>query len=283
MSVNKTVIKEYFTITISIILMVLGTCIFKFPNNFSFGGITGYATIVSRLTPMSLSTFTIFCNFILVILGFIFLGKGFGLKTVYASFIFSVGIKIFENYNRIPLPLTNQPFLELLFAILIPGVGSAILFNIGASSGGTDIVAMMLKKYTPWHIGTVLFLVDFVSVIMAFIVFSPETGLFSMLGLLCKSLIINSVIESVNLCKCFTIICENPEPICDYIINQLNRSATTYNATGAYKHHNKTIVLTTMKRTEALKLRTFIREESPNSFMIITSSSEIIGKGFISI
>lgn len=105
-------------------------------------------------------------------------------------------------------PLTREPLLELIFAILLPGVGSALLFHIGASSGGTDIVAMILKKYTSCNIGTVLLVVDMAAVIMAFFVFGPETGLFSSLGLMAKSLVIDDVIENINLCKCFSIICD---------------------------------------------------------------------------
>ena len=127
-----------------------------------------------------------------------------------------------------------------------------------------------------------LLLVDLVAVVMSFFVFGPETGLFSLLGLMCKSLVIDSVIESINMCKCFTIICDDPQPICDFIIHELLRSATTYEATGAYAHRHKTIILTTMSRGQALRLRNFVRETEPQSFMVITSSSEIIGKNFLS-
>ena len=130
----KSIIIEYMIITASIIFMAIGTCVFKFPNNFSFGGITGYATVVSRLTHLSNSTFVNIANIILLTLGFITIGKNFGIKTVYASLLLSISISVFERYFPISTPITDEPLLELIFAIIIPGIASAILFNIGASS-----------------------------------------------------------------------------------------------------------------------------------------------------
>lgn len=272
---------EYGVITVSIWIMVIGIYFFKFPNNFAFGGVTGFASVVSALTHWSASGFTAIANMVLLVLGFLFLGRGFGLKTVYASVLLSCSLSFLEWVCPMKGTLTKEPLLELIFAILLPGVGSAILFHIGASSGGTDVVAMVLKKYTSLNIGTVLFFVDLTAVIMAFFIFGVQTGLFSVLGLMAKSLVIDDVIENINLCKCFLIICDHPDSICRYIITDLNRSATIYEAQGAFTHHRKTVVLTTMKRSQALKLRNHIRRVEPNAFILISNSSEIIGKGFL--
>lgn len=271
---------EYILITVSIIIMAIGVYFFKFPNNFSFGGVTGYSKIVEHFTGISATMFTHFTNIFLLVLGFIFVGRKFAAKTVYATFLFSLALIYFERNVSIAKPITNQPLLELIFAVLIPSVATAFLFNIGASSGGTDIVAMILKKYTSLDIGSMLFLVDVVSVVLSFFVFGVTTGLFSMLGLIAKSLVIDDVIESINMCKCFTIVSDNPKPICDYIIYHLGRSATIYEATGAYRQEKKKIILTTLDRLQAIKLRNFIKENDTKAFMIITKSSEIIGKGF---
>lgn len=280
--IHKTV-KEYTVITISIWIMVVGIYFFKFPNNFAFGGVTGFSTVVSRITPISAGDFTFVANTALLVLGFLFLGRNFGIRTVYASMLMSFSISFLERYCPIELPMTDEPLLELMFAIFLPAVGSAILFNIGGSSGGTDIIAMILKKYTSLNIGSVLLLVDITAVLMSFVIFGPATGLYSSLGLLAKSLVIDGVIENMNLCKCFTIICDDPEPICEFIIKELNRSATVYHAQGAFTHNQKTIILTTMKRTQALRLRNYIKEKEPTAFILISNSSEIIGKGFLSI
>lgn len=272
---------EYGVITLSIWIMVIGIYFFKFPNHFAFGGVTGFSTVVSEVTSWSAGDFTSFVNTALLILGFVFLGKEFGLKTIYASMLMSISLSILERVCPLTRPLTTQPLLELIFAVFLPGVGTAILFNIGASSGGTDIIAMILKKHTSMNIGTVLMLVDVAAVVSSFFVFGPETGLFSTMGLAAKSLVIDDVIQNMNMCKCFNIICDNPDPICDYIINTLHRSATVYHAQGAFSHHEKTVIMTTMKRSQALKLRNYIRGIEPTAFMLISNSSEIIGKGFL--
>lgn len=272
---------EYGIITLSMWIMVAGVYFFKFPNHFAFGGVTGFSTVVSALTHWSASDFTSIVNTVLLILGFLFLGKDFGLKTVYASMVMSISLSLLERICPMKTPLTSEPLLELMFAIFLPAVSTAILFHIGASSGGTDIIAMILKKHTSLNIGTVLMLVDVAAVVSSFFIFGPETGLFSTIGLAAKSLVIDDVIENINLCKCFNIICDNPEPICDYIIHTLNRSATVYHAEGAFSHNEKTVIMTTMKRSQALKLRNYIRSIEPTAFMLISNSSEIVGKGFL--
>lgn len=272
---------DYAMITFSIWIMVVGIYFFKFPNNFAFGGVTGLAAVISRLTPWSAGDFTFIVNMGLLGAGFIFLGKEVGVKTVYASLLVSLSLTVLERIYPLAGALTHEPLLELVFAILLPGLGSAILFNIGASSGGTDIIAMILKKHTSLNIGTALLVVDIASVLLSFFVFGPATGLFSSLGLLAKSFVIDGVIESMNLCKCFNIVCDNPDPICEYIINHLHRGATVYEAHGAFSRHNKTVIMTTMKRSQAIKLRNYIKTVEPTAFILISNSSEIIGKGFL--
>lgn len=281
---KKTIIQkltEYVLITASILIMVVGTYFFKFPNHFAFGGITGFSTVISAITGITASDFTFIANMVLLVMGFVFLGTDVGIKTVYGSVLMSFALSILERLVPMTGPLTDEPFLELVFAILCPAVGSAILFNLGASSGGTDILAMILKKHTSMHIGTALLAVDVVAVTMAFFIFGPATGLYSILGLLAKSLMIDGIIENINMCKCFNIICDSPDPICDYIMNELHRGATVYEARGAFSHHKKTVIVTMMKRAQAVKLRNYIRQVEPGAFILISNSSEIIGKGFM--
>ena len=277
----KSKLRHFFLLTFSTLVMAAGTYFFKFPNHFTFGGITGLAVLVAKTGVMSAGDFNFITNMILLIIGFFILGKKFAAKTAYCSILLSVALSALERIYPMSAPLTNQPMLELCFAIALPSLGSAILFNIGSSSGGTDIIAMIMKKHTSMNIGTVLMLVDVASVLASFFIFDAETGLFSTIGLAAKSLVIDDVIENINLCKCFNIICDNPDPICDYIIHTLNRSATVYHAEGAFSHNDKTVIMTTMKRSQALKLRNYIRKIEPTAFMLISNSSEIVGKGFL--
>lgn len=271
---------DYTILTLATLFMVVGIYVFKFPNNFSFGGVTGLAVVLGQVLSLSASSYTFIINMVLLVLGFLFLGRSFGVKTVYVSVLTSVALSFMEWAFPMSGPLTGQPMLELIFAVVMPALSSAIMFNIGASSGGTDIIAMILKKYTSVNIGTALFLVDVLVTVSACFVFDIQTGLFSFCGLMAKSLVIDNVIESINLCKYFTIITEHPEPICDFIHHSLNRSATIFRAEGSYTHAEKDIILTVMNRYQAVQLRNFIRRTEPGAFMMICNSSEIVGKGF---
>ncbi len=281
MTMKKTeTVREYGILTMATLLLVVGVYVFKFPNNFSFGGVTGIAVVLAEVSGLSASTYTFIINMALLAVGFLFLGTSFGIKTVYVSVLMSVGLSAMETLFPMEAPLTQQPVLELIFAIFLPALSSAILFNIGASGGGTDIVAMILKKYTPVNIGTALFLVDLGIVVASCFVFDVTTGLFSFTGLLAKSLVIDNVIESINRCKCFNVVCDDPEPICNFIRDELKRSATVYQAQGAFTHAPRTVILTVLKRGQAVQLRNFVKKTEPGAFMMITNSSEIIGKGF---
>ncbi len=275
------VIRDYALITAAVEIMVIGIYFFKFPNHFAFGGVSGFSSVISRMTGITAAAFTNIANYALLVIGFIFLGRSVGIRTVYATILMSASLYFLELYVPMPVPLTDEPLLELLFAIACPAIGSAILFNISASSGGTDVIAMILRKYTSIHIGTALLIVDLASVILAFFVFDPSTGLYSLLGLIGKSIGIDSLIESMNRSKCFTIICDDPERICSYIINDLKRSATVYHAQGAFTHQPKTVIISAMKPHQAIHLRNYIRQNEKGAFIQITNSSEIIGKGFM--
>ena len=272
--------KDYIVITLAVIIMDLGIYAFKFPNHFSFGGVSGLAVVLNEILGISAAQINLVINLALLVIGFAVLGKSFGLKTAYATVLSSVVLSLMEKMMPISAPLTNQPMLELAYAIALPAVAAAMLFYVDASGGGTDIIAMILKKYTKLNIGGALFLVDLFIVLASCLVFDAQTGLFSLCGLLAKSLVVDNVIESINMCKYFTIICNDPEPICEFITRKLNRSATVYHAEGAYQHNDKAVILSVMKRSQAVELRNFIHENQPSAFIAITNSSEIIGKGF---
>lgn len=279
----KSQLKNFVLLTLSTLVMAVGIYFFKFANNFTFGGITGLAVLVARLCPISAGDFSFIANMILLLIGFIILGKKFAAKTAYSSILLSVTLSALERIYPMSHPLTDQPILELAFAIAVPSIGSAVLFNIGASSGGTDIVAMIMKKYTSMDIGKALLATDFIVTLAGCFVFDIETGLYSFLGLALRSFMIDGFIESLNLSKYFNVVCSNPKPICDFIRDDLNRSATIVLAQGAFSGEDKYILLTALNRMEAIKLRNFIKENSPDAFLLISNTSEIIGKGFHSI
>lgn len=273
--------KEFGLLNLGILLLAVGVYFFKFPNHFTTGGVSGisiiFGKLISFLTP---ATMMFLVNGILLVVGFWFVGKSFGVKTVYASLMFSLETFLFELLLPMETPFTDQPLLELLFAIALPAIGSAILFNLNASSGGTDIIAMILKKYTHINIGTSLLITDIVIAASAFFVFDMKTGLFSIFGLTLKAFIIDSVIENINLCKYFTIVTTKPKEVCDFVINDLKHTATLLKGTGVYSSSETNIILVACRRGEALRLKREVKKIDVNSFMFITNTSEIIGKGF---
>ena len=273
-------LKHFFLLTASTLLMAFGTYFFKFTNNFTFGGITGLAVLVAKTGLMSAGDFNLVASMILLIAGLIILGKEFAARTAYCSILLSIALSVMERLWPLSEPLTSQPMLELCFAIALPALGSAVLFNIGSSSGGTDIIAMILKKYSSFDIGRALMISDAVITTASFFVFDIETGLYSFLGLAIRSFMIDNFIESFNLSKYFNVVCDHPEPICDFIVHTLGRSASVCLAKGAYSGKDKYLILTALNRVQAVKLRNFIKNEEPDAFILISNTSEIIGKGF---
>lgn len=272
--------KDYIVITLAVIIMDLGIYAFKFPNHFSFGGVSGLAVVLNEILGISAAQINLVINLALLVIGFAVLGKSFGLKTAYATVLSSVVLSLMEKMMPISAPLTNQPMLELAYAIALPAVAAAMLFYVDASGGGTDIVAMILKKYTTIDIGTALLISDVAIVALSFIAFDVRTGLFSVCGLLAKSIFVDRTMDQMRLCKYFTIISSDPEPICDFIQNVLNRSTTLYNAEGGYSHENKKVILCALDRRQAVILQRFIRQTDDSAFIMITRSSETFGKGF---
>lgn len=279
----KSKLKNFSLLTISTLIMAVGIYFFKFANNFTFGGITGIAVLVTKFLPISSSDFSFVVNILLLIIGWIVLGKSFAEKTAYSTILLSVSLSLLERIYPMSHPLTNEPLLELIFAILLPALGSAILFNIGASSGGTDVIAMILKKYTSVDIGKGLMISDLIFTLAGFLVFNVKTGLYSLLGLIMRSALIDNFIESFNRSKYFHVVTSNATCICDFIQNDLQRGATIVNATGAFTGDDKYIILTVLSPSQAVKLRNFIKEHDPKAFLLISNTSEIIGKGFHSV
>lgn len=273
---------EILLLTLGTVLVAVGVYFFKFPNNFSTGGVTGIAVILSAFFPtVSTSTFASIVNLAFLVVGFVALNRGFGLRTIYCSLLFSGLLSLLDWLVPLEAPLTDQPVLELFFAVLFPAIGSAILFNTQGSTGGTDILAMILKKYSSLDIGRALLCCDVLIAASTLLVYNIRTGLFSLLGLILKSVLVDSVIESLNRKKSFTVITTQPQVACDYITRILKRGATFWQAEGAYTHEQKYVVLTVLSRGQAAALRRHLKQEDPQAFMLIENSSEIFGKGFM--
>lgn len=265
-------------------LTAAGIHFFKTPNKFALGGTSGLSILLASLFPgLEVGSALFVVNTILVVLGLIFLGwKTMGV-TVYSSFALSAMVWVCEWVYPMKTPFTNDTLLELLFAVLLPAAGSALVFNVGGSTGGTDIVAMILNKYTSIEIGKALTATDFLIVAGAWVLYGVRTGLYCMLGLLLKAFLVDNLIESINLRKVVTVISKRPNDVKEFILKELNRSATVYTAKGAYTGAEEEVFTTVLTRRQAVALRNHLRRIDPAAFLTIVNSSEIVGKGFRSL
>ena len=258
-------LRFFATLNLGIFLTSLGVELFKSPNHFALGGTSGMSIILATLFPgLPVSAFMWVINAILVVLGLVSLDRKTMGWTVYTSFALSAYISL----------------LELIFAVLLPAVGSAIVFNIGASTGGTDILAMILKKHTSLEIGKALMVVDSLIVAAAAVIYGPRTGLYCVLGLLAKAFFVDVFIESINTLKVCTVISRNPDEVLRFIVTVLHRTATVRKEWGGFSGREERVLVTVLSRREATKLRNQLRRSDPSAFITIVNSSEIIGRGF---
>lgn len=281
---TKNFMKDFLLINIGLILVGIGICIFKIPNNFATGGVSGLAIIISSFFPrIDVGPMMLIINILLMLVGFLFLGRDFGSKTIYSSFALSGIVWFTQKTFPINVSLTGDLMLELIYSIIFPAVGSAIIFNCNASTGGTDIIAKIISKSTRLDIGKTLLLSDFIIAAGAGAVFGMRIGLYSVLGLIIKSFMIDLVIEGLNVKKQMVIISSKPDEIKNYIVNIIKRGATVYKAEGAFTSKQEVVINTVLNRRQAIRLRSYIRSVDGSAFITISNTSEIIGKGFRSI
>ena len=277
-------IKEFAVMTFAVTLIAAGIYFFKIPNNFSTGGVSGISVIFGALFHgISAGGFIFIINMLLLVAGFAVIGRDFGAKTVYCSMLMSCMVVLFEKIFPMSAPLTSQPMLELVFAIILPAAGSALLFNCGASTGGTDIVAMIIKKYLRINISKALFISDFLIVMLTAFVFGTETWLYSMLGFSAKVFLMNNILSDMNMSKYCTVITqpEHEEKIKGFITNTLKKSATVSDSyTGAYMHDKKSVLLVALSPRQARLLKDYVKSVDDKSFIIINNVGDVSGKGF---
>lgn len=274
--------KKFLLMSFAAILMANGTHFFKYPNHFVIGGVEGASILLSNSLPLSPAFITLVLNVSLLILAYFILGKKFVLKTGYVSILNSLTALALSKIIPHTTPFTDNKLLELFCAVLIPALGSSILFYLSASSGGTDIIAMIINKYTNLNIGKSLLIGDSILTLLSIKTFGIEIGILSCLGLLMKGLVVNEFIKSFNTAKLFLIITSKQEEISVFIRDKLNRSATVLESTGLYYKKEQSVFLCVTNDYEAALFRKYIKEIDPHCFITVIDTSSIIGKGFYS-
>lgn len=273
--------KEFLYINFGIFIMATSFHFFTAPNKFTLGGVSGISILITNYIPnLSIGSINIFFNIILFIIGIMFLEKQAMLKSAYGSLVFSFMIYILENLIPINETLTNNQLLELIYSVFIPGIGISIVFSYGGTTGGTEILAKIINKYFKIKLSVSLLILDFTIASLSLLIYNIEIFLFSMLGVFIKSFTLDSFMETINLNKIVVITCEDPEPIVNFITNNLKRGATCHNAKGVYTNKDKIVITTILSRKQAANLQNYVDNLDKNTFITISNSSRIIGKGF---
>ena len=281
--VLKTVL-YWAVLNVGIFLLSFGVYLFEAPNGFAMGGVGGISIVLAPIiTPhvpwLTQSVILVILNALLLIIGFIFLGKEVTGKTLICTGLYSGEVWLMSFIHPMEAPITDNRLLEMIFAVIIMGSGSAIIYNCRASSGGSDIIALIVKKYTGLHIGSAVLVSDFVVACLAFMT-SIEIGLLSILGLAMKTFVIDGVIDNITKTKYVTIITSNPDVVAKVILENIKRGFTRFEGQGGYSGEPRTVILTVCRRTQAARLKMKLREVDPTAFVIITNVNEILGKGF---
>lgn len=280
----KKKIKEYILINLGLFLVALSIYLILAPNRLAPGGISGLAIVVNHFLPkIPVGALMMCSDIILFIIGFIFIGKEFGAKTIYSSFTLSGMVYLLQKYHPMKEPFSHDILAQLIFATCISAVGMAIVFQQNACTGGTDIIAKILNKYFNINLGKGVLMCDIIIAISSGFVFGIESGMYGVLGVFLNGIVIDKVIENLTLNKEVVIVSNNSDDIKEYIVNELERGATIYSAKGAFTNEEKEVIRTILGRKEFGKLKKYIKGIDENAFITVNHVHETFGEGFLNI
>lgn len=269
-------LKEYLFIIVGATLVALAYNMFLLPAKLAAGGISGVSTILYEQYQWEPAYTQLIINIPIFIIGLITLGKDFSWKTllgtVWVPFIIWLSADI-------PYTITN-PFLGSVYGGIILGIGLGTVYKGNGSTGGTAAIAQIVKKFTGLSSGYSQLVVDGVVVVSSIIVFSLELTLFALICIYITSKVIDMVQLRTASTKLIMIITENEEKVQQLIQNKIDRSLTKIRSVGGYSEQDKTMILCVAENTEAIRLRKFLLQEEPTSFVIFIDASEILGRGF---
>lgn len=272
-------IKEYLLTTIGTALTAIALEYFFFPADIAAGGVSGIGLVINKLLGLDTSIVVLILNISLFILAFLVLGKSFGAKSIYATIMLSVFMWIIERFFT-PGVLTENMFLASFFGSIILGMGAAIVFHQGASTGGTSIIASIISKFTPIGIGISVLLTDSFVCILAISVFGVDKGLFGFFSVILIGLVIDKFIDGFNTCKQVFIITSKEKAIVNHIIKKIDRGCTVLNGHGGYTGSDVKIIYTVLNSNEFIALKKDVKEIDPDAFVTVNESTEVLGKGF---
>lgn len=273
--------KKLLIITLGTLIMSLAVVCFYIPNNVAAGGVSGISIVLHNIFPfLNIGLTTLVLNIFLFIIGFLVLGKEFGFLTLYGSIAYSTWIIILGKFIVINEPLINELIVSIICGGLLTGTGMAFIYYQNASSGGTDILAKILHKYTKIDIGKSGFIIDGLVVLGVFIFIGPGKGVYSIMATLITAFLIDELIKGFEVRIKMTVITSETEKVNKYITEHLNRGSTIYKILGGYSNQEKEQIVTILHRSEYLKMKEYIESIDKRAFVYISTVNEVIGEGF---
>lgn len=277
-------LKDYIIITIGVLLVASGLYFFMMQNNIAAGGISGLAMVLNHYIPwLPVGGMMFIIDGVLFVVAFLVIGPDFGGRTIYSSLLLSSTTFLLEKFVPMKESLTGDMFMEMIFGIIISAIGLAVIFNKNASTGGTDIIAKILNKYFQVNMGKGVLMADLVVVTMAMAAFGLRQGLYALFAVILNGMVIDRAIEGLNSCKQVKIISDKYLVIENFILEDLGRGATVYNATGSFSQNEIKVLETIVSTKEFIKIKNYIKEIDPNAFVMVADVHETLGEGFKSI
>ena len=271
-------LKKYIIITTAAFIYAAGVSLFVDPNNMAPGGVTGISVILSRIIPLSTGTLILLLNIPIFVYAIWKFGLRFTISTIYATALISVFTNILSSFQA----ATSDRLLAALAGGILSAVSIGMIFRVGATTGGMDIIVKALRLRLP-HLktGNLFFIADAIVVTMSGVVFRDiDAALYAAITVSCASFTLDVVLYGRDEAKLLYIISNRPEEITARILKELDIGTTLIDGRGAYSGDDKQVIMCAMKKTVYPRVEIIVREEDPDSFMIITSASEIFGEGY---
>ena len=268
--------KEFIVITFATLIVSAAVFFFLIPSQVSVGSISGLAMILGNIIPLHISIITFILNGLLLIIGFLLIGKEFGAKTVYTSLLLPLFLRIFEIWFPDFSSINGDPFLDMVCYIFVVSIGLAILFRENASSGGLDIVAKLLNKYFRMDMGKAMALPGMCVALSSILFYDKKLVVLSLLGTYLNGLVLDHFIFGLNLKKRGCIISQKEAEIRSFILNRLHSGATIYEGRGAYDGQPKTEIITIVDKNEYALLMSYLLKTDPSAFVTVYTVSEVI-------
>ena len=272
----RSTLKEFTFITAGTAIIAAAVYFFMQPFHLTLGSVAGFAMILENLIPMKISTITMIINVVLLVFGFLLIGKEFGGKTIYTSILLPALIGVFEVLFPENPSLTGDAFIDLVCYLFVVSFGQSILFSQNASSGGLDIVGKILNKFFRMEIGKAISLAGMCIALSSALVFDKKTVVLSVLGTYLNGMVLDHFIFGSNIKRRVCIISSKQDEILEYILHTLHSGATLYEAKGAYSDSIITEIIAIVDKTEYRLLMNYISKTDPKAFITIYNVNEVV-------